>query len=168
VTTKKKPDQETLLADLDAAAKRLNAAVSAVGDARHDLAVLAHDAHTIGLGEPIDPNKRPEVSGMGVVEGLIARNHEPFSWFTVEHALRGMASTAAVSAGRGLNPPQPKQPARVSEVEMLEWHIANGGDGSDSTGTVHDHFANQGPRRDDAARDAVDQEHRTRDQRTWH
>jgi hypothetical protein len=51
----------------------------------------------------------------------------------------------------------------VTDTEILAWHIANGGDTSDSYGTVQNRYVEHGPRRDLLARQLA-----ARDgQRTW-
>lgn len=43
----------------------------------------------------------------------------------------------------------------VGDAEMLAWHTANGGRSSDALSTVRDAYLKGGPRRDEAARDAM-------------
>jgi hypothetical protein len=76
---------------------------------------------------------------------------------TFDNALRG-----------GLDSPadDPAKSHAVSELEMVRWHVANGGSYSDSTGQVRARYAEDGPRRKELPPDPEDHQ-RTRDQRTW-
>jgi hypothetical protein len=109
-----------------------------------------------------------EANAMSRVEGLQQRNGDIYGWDDVEGALRGMGRTAERALRSVIDAPPAKRPPRVSDEEMLSWHLAAGGDFSDSTSEVRDHYLEHGPRRAELAVDLRELETgRTRDQRTW-
>jgi hypothetical protein len=148
---------------IDAGAERMDRAMDEAEAARRQL------AKTLGMLGALD-GKRVfgEANGMTVVQGLVRPNGDAFSFGEVEDALRAMGAAARDILRGFMTRPEPPKPPRVSVADMLAWHIAAGGSYSDSTSEVREHYLEHGPRRNDAAMDAQDQDTgRTRDQRTW-
>lgn len=148
---------------VDAGQSRLDLAVDEVAAARRQLAT------TVGMIARVDgrPARLVEAAGLSSVAGLRGTNGDPYDWGSVEHALRAMGATARDML-RALTERKAPRQLRVHPSEKLQWWLAAGGSSSDSTSEIDDAYAERGPRRAEAAQDALDgASARTPDQRTW-
>lgn len=151
---------------IDVGQDRIDRAVDEFAAARRQLAQAIGMLGLLDGGRPSGGLR--EAALLQRVAGLQRPNGEAYGWHDVEAALRAMAPAARDMLRAFVERPAPPKAPRVPLHEMTEWHRAAGGSFSDSVGEIRQRYLERGPRRNEAALDAQEQETgRTRDQRTW-